>query len=402
MPSGPFDYLDLINSGVTFAKRDPMVGFEKVIGASAALRDLIAPSTGLLQSTLPSDLNAESFSSLKALHGPYDALWTVASAQPFSATMSSLASVANVAGSIGNGLGSPSTAAYLTSLPLPSSAAAFGLDARDAFAAARAITLPYLASASAVFSMESSLARLNSSFVPSPISAGVSNFWGVTPTTLGLLQSGVTGVAEAARAAWSTIREDTSSLAMSSVSLWQTPALEMYTAAYAAGVVALPASDLPALDDEMEDVLQEAVDELEARLAALDTDLVEVYRGAIRAIETGGPDWQRHSMTSFRELTTHVLHKLAPDAALLPTASPEDLANGRPTRLARMRFIFSAVAGPEIAGFFSADMKAAIELFTLLNSGTHKLGYKASAEQLHYLRGRIAGLLSSMLAARGL
>jgi hypothetical protein len=106
-------------------------------------------------------------------------------------------------------------------------------------------------------------------------------------------------------------------------------------------------------------------------------------------------------MTSFRELSMHVLHKLAPDSEVLPKASPADLHEGQPTRKARLRFIFSPVVGPEIAKFFDADMKAAIELFDLLSKGTHKLGNTATQNQIHYLRGRVSGLLASMLSARG-
>lgn len=47
-------------------------------------------------------------------------------------------------------------------------------------------------------------------------------------------------------------------------------------------------------------------------------------------------------------------------------------------------------------------MKAAVELFELLNTGTHKLEQRATPDQVHYIRGRVVGLLSSMLDARGL
>jgi len=225
---------------------------------------------------------------------------------------------------------------------------------------------------------------------------------GVSSESLTFLQNGIAGVSSAARTAWDALRYESTVFAGSSLALLRSPAVELYTTAHLAGVVTLPPRELPELDDEIAGVLDDTVDELEPRLAALDHELVDVYRGAITAIVVGGPDWQRHSMASFRELTTHVLHKLAPDDRLLPAAQPTDLADGRPTRRARLRFIFAGVAGPEMATFFEADMKAAIELFDLLNSGTHKLGNKATPQQLHYLRGRVAGLIASMLSARGL
>jgi len=225
---------------------------------------------------------------------------------------------------------------------------------------------------------------------------------GVSPESLTHLQNSIASVSSAAHTTWEALRADNSLFAGSSLALLRSPAVELYNTAHLAGAVTLLSNQLPELDQEIEEVLDETVDELEPRLAALDQALVEVYHGAVAAIETGGPDWQRHSMASFRELTMHVLHKLAPDEQVLPGAQPTDLSDGRPTRKARLSFIFAGVAGPEMANFFEADMKAAIELFNLLNSGTHMLGNKATVEQLHYLRGRVAGLIASMLSARGL
>ena len=88
------------------------------------------------------------------------------------------------------------------------------------------------------------------------------------------------------------------------------------------------------------------------------------------------------------------MHQLSPDRELLPVVTPDDMHNGKPTRRARLRFIFRDQAGPEIAKFFEADLKAAIELFDLLNSGTHRLDGNATKEQAHYLRGRVAGTLN--------
>ena len=106
-------------------------------------------------------------------------------------------------------------------------------------------------------------------------------------------------------------------------------------------------------------------------------------------------------MSSLRELSTHVLHRLAPDNLVLPITPPTDLHEGRPTRKARLRYIFTETVGPEMTAFFEADMKAAVELLELLNAGTHRLGNRATPEQLHYVRSRVVGLLTSMLEARG-
>jgi hypothetical protein len=446
-----------VESGVTLAKTDPSAGLGAVISVSTAMHDLLVrdlhPTShftlGCLNAALP-------ISSFSALRSPFDTLNGLAISTPFRATLSTLASVAILADHVGAAYEAPSLQLSLVSEVSPSSAVAISGGFPESLSAMRAIAPPYLASAASVFSVESSFARLQNSLLPSAsfpltVTAPVvtaqsllslqnpvlpSASFPLTVTTpvvtaqsllslqnpvlpsasfpltvtapvvtaqsLLSLQDGVALVSSAAQTVWDAMRFDRSAFAPSAFSLLRLPAVELYASAHVAGVIALPADQVPATDEEMEEVLEDAVGGLETRLTALDRNLVELYRGAVSAIETGGPDWQRHSMTSLRELTTHVLHKLAPDEKMLPKAQPADLAEGRPTRIARLRFIFANVIGPDLGTFFAADMKAAIEMFDLLNSGTHRLGNKASAAQLHYLRGRVAGLIGSMLAARGL
>jgi hypothetical protein len=107
-------------------------------------------------------------------------------------------------------------------------------------------------------------------------------------------------------------------------------------------------------------------------------------------------------MVSFRELSTHVLHKLAPDKAVVRLAAPGELdEKGRPTRRARMRYIFSEVAGGELADFFESDLEAGVQLFELLNAGTHRLASRATPQQFRYVKARVVGLLGAMLDVKG-
>jgi len=392
-----------ISAAVSLARTDPLGGLGAVISTSIAVRDLISPTSRLFGEHALTVMDpASAFSSLSALRSPYDNLTGVAIADPFRGTMSSLASVAGVADSFRTAYGTLplSTSVVLSTLPM--STAAFGVGVADSLTAASTIASPYLASAASVYSLESSFARIaGSASLPGSMLAAIT-LPGIPAANLNYLQSGVVSLSSAARATWDALSRDTAVLATASLSFLRTPALELYSTVQVAGAITLPREAMLPVDEEIEEVLEETASAFEARLAALDQDLVEVYRGAIAAIEVGGPDWQRHSMGSLRELTSHVLHKLAPDGELVPSARPSDLHNGQPTRRARLNFIFGAVAGPEIVRFYEADMKAAIALFDLLHGGAHKLGNKATPDQLHYLRGRVVGLIASMLSAQGL
>jgi hypothetical protein len=132
----------------------------------------------------------------------------------------------------------------------------------------------------------------------------------------------------------------------------------MHASTHAAAAVSLSQASQLETDSEIEEILDESADAIESRLAALSQGLVETYRGGMTALERGGPDWQRHSMVSFRELSTHVLHLLAPDDEVIPNASADDLHNGRPTRRARLNHIFIQASGSSIASFYEADREA--------------------------------------------
>src|SRR5437879_76495 len=290
MPDDPREYLNsvyysmdplsvsaTINSGITLARTNALAGLGAVINASTAVHNLINPASHLFGQHALTTLDAAStLSSLSVLRGPYDALNGLAITEPFRATMSSLASVANVAESIRSAYGTLPLASSLPSVTLPPSTVAFGLGV--------GIASPYLASAASVYSMESSFARLQSSMALSAFVLPSGALPGVSLESLTYLQNGIASVASAAQTAWDALRYESTLFAGSSLALLRSPAVELYTTAHLAGAVTLPSHELPELDDDIEEVLDDTVDELEPRLAALDHDLVEVYRGAVAAI----------------------------------------------------------------------------------------------------------------------
>lgn len=190
------------------------------------------------------------------------------------------------------------------------------------------------------------------------------------------------------------------SIAEVSPSLLRAPTLEIYSAARALNLVrpgkASVTVALPDLESEMEIV----ADGFEARLARFDPALAEMYQGAAERIQLGGPDWARHALTSFRELSTHTLHSLAPDAEVTPWAKPEHFSRGKLTRRARMEFIFRNVSGGDLSEFMSLDIAAAAELFQVLNK-VHKKKHTITEEQFRILRNRIRGFIDMLLEASG-
>jgi hypothetical protein len=415
MPIDPKDYLSsayltldplkvtkAMHSAISIARTDPTAGLGAAISTSVAMRDLINPASTLFGSDASNVIDpASSLASLSMLRAPYDLLSALPITDPYRGTMSSLASVAGVADSMRAAYAPLTVAGSIGSLTAPASAAALTVGVTNAFSHTRSIAAAYISSAASVYTVESTLARVTSVVAGSAPLFASTILAGISLGSLGHLHDTVSSLSHAAQTVWGGIGHNPSLLGVAPPVVLRSPAVELYSSAHAAAAVSFQREALPETDDEVEAFLEDTAETIEARLAVLDHDLLEIYRGGVGAIEAGGPDWQRHSMTSFRELSTHVLHKLAPDEEVIAITGVSGLHDGRPTRRARLAFIFSGVAGGELTAFFEADLKAAIELFDLLNGGTHKLGNRATPEQLYYLKGRLVGLISSMLSARG-
>jgi Predicted pPIWI-associating nuclease len=72
------------------------------------------------------------------------------------------------------------------------------------------------------------------------------------------------------------------------------------------------------------------------------------------------------------------LHRFAPDAevercALGPDSSPDlrERHNGRPTRKARLAFIYRKAGHTKLEAFYQADIATNLKLIEILNQGTH-------------------------------
>jgi hypothetical protein len=189
---------------------------------------------------------------------------------------------------------------------------------------------------------------------------------------------------------------------------------ELPTNEFFAGVdvaIASAGSDIEDEEDDLGDdrrsvrreIAVETGDGLHALLVKLDPELVRMREGALRALASDNPDRVRHFTVSYRELLTHVLHRLSPDEALRAwSSSPNDYANGKPTRDARLRFITRGINHGPLTDFFKKDIAAMIAVFNLFNGGTHAVTSSHTEAQLLALKTKAELTLLFLLeTARG-
>lgn len=158
---------------------------------------------------------------------------------------------------------------------------------------------------------------------------------------------------------------------------------------YIAGVRALvEAEDEPVTPSRLVPATRWSGDDsLDARLAALNPDLVEMRHGSWHALNTRGPDFLRHAGVSQRELLDHVLQILVPADDL-----PEGQRQG-PCTKARAK---KALGGSNTdAEFVSAMSQAMYRAYKQLSTYTH--GNEKHEKSLYYLLLAGEGLLGFLL-----
>ena len=141
-------------------------------------------------------------------------------------------------------------------------------------------------------------------------------------------------------------------------------------------------------------------DTLEYRLAHLDAGFPRMLRGARAALNTPNPDRARHVIVSLRELVTHVLHRLAPDETIQGWNGQPDLYHGgRPTRRARLLYIFRVISTGTLSESVKSHVDWMISLIDILNGETHKVSSRLSDEELWALIAGTESLLHYILGS---
>ena len=181
------------------------------------------------------------------------------------------------------------------------------------------------------------------------------------------------------------------------------PSLEVFLAgdlAYSLGASAgeEEVESLVKVQKTRETVRGEVVASLDALLTDLDRNLIVPLSGARAALRSRNPDRPRHISASLRELFTHVLHRIAPDDAVVAwTKNPEHFQDGRPTRRARLLYVVSVVNHGPFVGFLESDVSAALKFLDVCQGGTHEAASPLTDKQLAAMVVRMEGLLRFLL-----
>lgn len=150
--------------------------------------------------------------------------------------------------------------------------------------------------------------------------------------------------------------------------------------------------------DIRENIYLETQDILDYLLSEIDQNFISMRYGAREALESKNPDRVRHFAVSYRELFTKVIHKLAPDNEVKDwTSDKEFFSNGRPTRKARMLYIYRNNIQSDVADFFLKDIEATLETINLFQKGTHATDSGFTEFQLKALEIRLECSLRILL-----
>lgn len=149
------------------------------------------------------------------------------------------------------------------------------------------------------------------------------------------------------------------------------------------------------------EIALETTENLEILLTELDPRFINMLHGARLAIKSNNPEKVRHFVTSYRELFTHVLHKLAPDEEIKSWSQETNLYDEkcRPTRKARLLYIYRNIMEGKFSSLIEKDIAAALAALDICQKGTHEIESGFGQKQLEVFQLRMESTLSFMLVA---
>lgn len=171
------------------------------------------------------------------------------------------------------------------------------------------------------------------------------------------------------------------------------PAIEMLN-----NVDVIQAVYINDVEDEFEIKRQSTKNELIAQVEGIESllinidskDLIALWQGANKSLDSTNPDYARHFAVSFRELFTQILHRLSPTHEIKKWTNDDKLFdNGKPTRKARLLFICRSVNHDIFSDFLEKDVEAILELLKLFQRGTHQVIIPFTHKQLVALKARV-------------
>lgn len=132
--------------------------------------------------------------------------------------------------------------------------------------------------------------------------------------------------------------------------------------------------------------------EIGSELSAISMDLDGRWRGALFALDPRNPDAARHFCTSVREILTQILDITAPDADVI-NQDPDcgRTEEGKPTRRSKIRYHLrrKGIAESDLEDFADKDVGNVVELFGVLNKGTHGAAGRFDITRLYSIKRRV-------------
>jgi hypothetical protein len=146
---------------------------------------------------------------------------------------------------------------------------------------------------------------------------------------------------------------------------------------------------VPELFEETSPLQQSAITD---EIAVISEDLDTRWQGALFALNPANPDAARHFCASSREIFSQILDIKAPDNIVftsLPEA--ERTERGNATRRSKIEFLLlqKGVLLGEMAEFASEDIGNIIDLFDILNAGTHGPAGRYDVRTLGAIKQRV-------------
>lgn len=127
-------------------------------------------------------------------------------------------------------------------------------------------------------------------------------------------------------------------------------------------------------------------------IAVISEELDSRWRGALFSLSPRNPEASRHFCSSAREIFAEILSLTAPDDAVFE-AMPDcaRTERGNATRRSKISFLLSkkGIRLSEAAEFADQDIGNVMELFELLNAGTHGEAGRYSLQSLAAIKGRV-------------
>lgn len=127
-------------------------------------------------------------------------------------------------------------------------------------------------------------------------------------------------------------------------------------------------------------------------ISNISVDLDQRWRGALYSLNPSNPEAARHFCTSVREVFARILEVQAPDAKVFefdPNCQTTD--KGNPTRREKIRYLLETkdIENEELIEFVDENIANVIELFNVLNAGTHGHSGRYDLDTLRALKVRV-------------